>query len=190
MSKKGKLKAVYVQEPIKLDLGCGKNKKAGFFGVDQYAYDGVDKVLNLRDPWPWGDDTVDEIHASHVIEHFTGVERVHIFNEMYRVMQKGAKALIITPYWCSNRAYGDYTHQWPPVTEMLYNYLWQEWRLANAPHNDASVHGDGYSCDFDFTYGYTVHPTIQTKNQEAQMFALSFYKEAAQDLICTLTKNR
>ena len=33
---------------MKIDLGCGKNKKEGFIGVDQYAMEGVDVVLNIR----------------------------------------------------------------------------------------------------------------------------------------------
>ena len=189
MAKKA-LKAVPTPEVIRLDLGCGKFKTPGFIGVDRRKFEGVDVECELTGPWPWADGSVEEIRASHVVEHFSGVERVHIFNEMYRVMRIGAKALIITPYWCSNRAYGDFTHQWPPVTEMLYNYLWRDWRLNNAPDNDISVNPQGYTCDFDYTYGYAMHPTIQAKNQEAQMYALSFYKEAAQDLICTLTKAR
>ena len=174
----------------RLDLGCGKNKKEGFTGVDRSSFPGVDVVHDLMNPWPWSDGSVEEIHMSHCLEHFNGNERVHIFNEMYRVMRIGAKATIITPYWCSNRAYGDFTHQWPPVSEMLYNYLWKAWRMDNAPDNDISVNPKGYACDFDYTYGYSVHPTIQAKNQEAQMYALSFYKEAASDLICTITKSR
>jgi hypothetical protein len=190
MAKKTALKTVPQAENLKLDLGCGKRKKEGFIGVDQHAFEGVDQVVNLKGPWPWGNGSVEEIHMSHCLEHFNGNERVHIFNEMYRVMRIGAKATIMTPYWCSNRAYGDFTHQWPPVSEMLYNYLWKAWRLENAPDNDSSVNPSGYHCDFDYTYGYSVHPTIQAKNQEAQMYALSFYKEAASDLICTITKSR
>lgn len=190
MAKKTQLKEVPKAQNLKLDLGCGKNKREGFLGVDEIKFDNVDVVANLRQKWPWEDGSVEEVNMSHVLEHFTAEERVHVFNELYRVLRIGGKALIITPYWCSNRAYGDFTHQWPPVCEMLYNYLWREWRKANAPHNDIEFNPKGYSCDFDYAYGYNVHPTIQQKNQEAQVFALSFYKEAAQDLICTVTKNR
>src|ERR1051326_1395589 len=80
---------------LKLDLGCGPNKKPGFLGVDRRAFDGVDVVTDLTGPWPWADQSVEEIHMSHVLEHFTGKERVHIFNEMHRVLIKGGKATII-----------------------------------------------------------------------------------------------
>jgi hypothetical protein len=182
------LKVVVPSEPIKLDLGCGKTKKEGFIGVDRRAFPGVDVVTELLDTWPWKDDSVAEIHMSHVMEHFRGTERVHIVNEMYRVMQKGATALIITPYWASNRAYGDFTHQWPPVSEMWYYYLNKTWRHDNAPDNDKEWNPQGYKCDFDATWGYTLHGEFQTKNQERQMFAIQFYKDAVYDLMATLVK--
>ena len=33
---------------LKIDLGCGTNKRPGFFGVDRRAFDGVDGVTDLR----------------------------------------------------------------------------------------------------------------------------------------------
>lgn len=168
--------------PLKLDLGCGKNKAAGFLGVDSRKFDGVDVVADLRKKWPWKDGTVDEVNASHVVEHFTAEERIHFVNELWRVLKPGGKAQIATPHWAASRAYGDLTHQWPPVTEFWFFYLKKDWREVNAPHNDA------YRCDFDVSYGYSVHPTFQARHEEARSFALAFYKEAAQDLIATFVK--
>src|SRR5580698_1511238 len=90
------LKAVVVPEDIKLDLGCGSRKQAGFVGVDRRKMEGVDIVHDLlKTPWPWKDGSIAEIHMSHTMEHFTGRERVKIVNEMYRVMRVGAKATVI-----------------------------------------------------------------------------------------------
>lgn len=147
---------------MKLDLGCGKNKKEGFVGVDSISFPGVDVVADLVKPilkplpdhlveyadllerkaegfenWPWDDSSVDEAHASHFVEHLRPRERIHFSNELYRVLQPGAKATIIVPHWKSCRAYGDMTHTWPPVSEFWFYYLKKEWRLQNAPHNDA-----------------------------------------------------
>ena len=183
------LKVVVPSEPTRLDLGCGKNKREGFIGVDRNKYLGVDVVTDLLKPWPWKDGTVAEINMSHALEHFGGKDRVYIFNEMYRVMQMGAKATIITPLWSSNRAYGDFTHAWPPVSEMLYYYVSKQWRKDNAPDNDIEWNKDGYSCDFQATWGYGgIHAEFANRNDAAKMFALSFYKEAGSDLIATLVK--
>lgn len=177
-----------VCEPTKLDIGCGKNKREGFTGVDQFAMDGVDVVMDVRKKWPWKNNTIEEVHCSHFIEHLTGLERVHFMNELYRVMKLGAKCTIITPHWASNRAYGDFTHQWPPVAEMYFYYLSKEWRKTQAPHTDILFNNEGYSCDFAATWGYSVNQILLTRNQEFQQFAMQFYKEAAQDIIATLTK--
>lgn len=167
---------------MKLDLGCGKNKKEGFIGVDCRAFDGVDVVADLRKPWPWENDSVDEVHCSHFVEHLTAPERIHFVNELHRVLKTGGKASIITPHWASSRAIGDLTHQWPPVGEMWYFYLSKDWRKDNAPHNDE------YTCDFSATWGYGMHPSLLSRNQEYQNHAVTFFKEAAQDLHATIVK--
>ncbi len=168
--------------PLLLDLGAGKNKRAGYLGVDARDFEGVDRVVNLAKPWPWKDDSVDGANASHVIEHFNAAERIHFVNELHRVLKPGAKCDFAVPHWCSNRAYGDLTHQWPPVSEMWFFYLLRSWREVNAPHNDF------YTCDFDVQYGYSLHPHLMSRNQEYQAHATTFWKEAAQDIIGTMTK--
>ena len=167
---------------MKLDLGAGKNKRDGFIGVDCRAFDGVDQVVDLRQPWPWENESVEEVHSSHFVEHLTASERIHFVNELYRVLKNGAKATVIVPHWNSNRAYGDLTHQWPPVSEFWFYYLSKAWREQNAPHNDA------YTCDFQATWGYSMHPDLVVRNQDYQQHALQFWKEAAQDIHATLTK--
>jgi len=174
--------------PTRLDLGCGPNKKPGFIGCDQTAFPGVDVVTDLRNPWPWKDSTVEEAHSSHCLEHFTAKERVHYINELYRVLKPGAKATIIVPHWASCRAYGDPTHQWPPVSEFFWFYLSRAWRMANAPHTDISNLPWGFNVNFECTWGYALEPGVASRNQEHQQYALTYYKEAASDMISTLTK--
>ncbi len=173
----------------KLDLGCGKNKKEGFEGVDSIAFEGVDHVVDLSVlPWPWEDGSVDELHSSHVIEHIPARERIAFMNECYRILVPGGKMTLIAPHWASCRAYGDMTHVWPPVSEFWFYYLSKEWRSANCPHDDVEHNPTGYSCDFGATWGYGVNPALQTRNQEFQQFALANYKEAITDLYATLVK--
>lgn len=174
---------------MKVDLGCGPNKREGFVGVDRIAFAGVDHVCDIgNDRFPFEDGSVDEAHASHFVEHLTADERIRFVNELHRVLRVGGQATIITPHWNSNRAYGDLTHQWPPVAEMWLYYLRKEWRDANAPHTDAEHRTPGYACDFEATWGYGLNHALLTRNPEYQQFALNNYKEAAQDLHATLTK--
>jgi len=171
--------------PLRLDLGCGKNKKEGFHGVDSIAFEGVDTVLDLgTGAWPWADNSVEEAHCSHFVEHLDAKERIHFVNELFRVLKPQAKATVITPHGFSGRAFGDLTHKWPPVHEFWFYYLSKDWRATNAPHNNF------YTCDFNVTWGNNLHPMVQSRNQEFQQFALTFYKEAAQDTIATFVANK
>lgn len=170
---------------LKLDIGCGKAKRGpDWTGVDVRPFEGVDVVTDLREHWPWDDASVDEVWASHVLEHFERLERVHFMNELHRVLLPGRSATIITPHWCSTRAYGDLDHKWPPVSEMFYFYLNKAWRDVNAPHDDF------YTCDFASppNIGHAMRQDLQVRNTEYQQFALSHFKEVALDTICTLTK--
>lgn len=182
---KDKIRKMEEKKLLKLDLGAGKNGKEGFLKVDIRKFDGVDVVCNLGiDTWPWPDNSTEEAHCSHMLEHLEPMERVHFFNELYRVLKWGGKCQLITPHWASCRAYGDMTHKWPPVSEFFWYYLNQEWRASNAPHNDF------YTCDFDSQWGYSLHPLIVPRNQEYQTFAMNFYKEAVMDMICTVTSRK
>lgn len=167
--------------PLKIDIGCGKSKQAGFIGVDSIAFEGVDIVHDVREPWPWQDDTVEEVHSSHFVEHLTGPERVKFWNELHRVMKKGATARIITPHWSHACAYGDPTHQWPPMSEWAVYYLNKGWRDVNAPHT-------ALTCDFDYTVGGSWDGWLETRNQETKVFAMQHYANSYRDLIFTLTK--
>ncbi len=195
-------------QPLKLDLGCGTRKQAGFIGVDIRAFDGVDQVVDLMArrkvakqtphasdagivvqsiveelaPWPWASDSVEEVFCSHLVEHFDVAERIHFVNELYRVLVPGGKATIQVPHWNSGRAFGDLTHKWPPVAEFWFYYLSKEWRAEHAPHND------GYTCDFQVTWGYVLRSELEVRSTDYQMFALQNYKEAAQDIVATFTK--
>lgn len=173
---------------IKLDIGCGPNIKGDdWIGIDQFKFPAVKHVVKLgARPLPFADGSVDEIHCSHFLEHLTQEERCFFMNDVYRVLKPGASMALIVPHWASGRAYGDPTHKWPAISEMFFYYLDKGWRDANAPHTDAKHWKHGYSCDFEFTYSYTIHGMMALKSDEAKNFAVSFYKEACQDIMATL----
>ncbi len=182
-----KLKAVETQT-TKLDLGCGPHPKDGFEGVDAIAFDGAVKhVVDLRKtPWPWADNSIAEAHASHFVEHLTSDQRVAFCNELYRILVPGGSCQVIVPHWGSCRAYGDPTHQWPPMGEFWFYYLSRDWRKDNAPHTDIKFNPNGFDCHFEATWGYTLRPDLSTRNQEWQQFAIANYKEVVQDMIANL----
>lgn len=168
--------------PLKLDLGCGTSKQPGFLGVDSRQFPGVDLVVDLRQPWPWRDGEVHEAFSSHFLEHLTGPERIHFVNELYRVLRPGGTAVIVVPNWASARAYGDLTHQWPPVSPDWFYYLGKAWRSSHAPHNDF------YTCDFNVQYRYALHERFRELPANDQQFACTFYIDGAQEIMAEFTK--
>jgi hypothetical protein len=188
---------------LKLDLGSGPNPRDGFTGVDAITF-GKDNILkhDLRvTPWPFEDNSVSEANCSHFLEHLTNLndkwERVRFFNELYRVLVPGEYnaagapvagfCRIVIPHWCSNRYYGDPTHK-EPFGEMAICYLDPTWRKANAPHADSEFNSDGYNCHFACTYDYTLHQDMAGRNAEYVRMAVTFWKEAVQDLVIHAVK--
>ena len=189
MGKAAAAKKLKIAEPatLKLDFGCGPHKREGFHGVDRTAFVGVDTVCDLTvTPWPWADNSVAEAHASHFIEHLNSAQRAAFCNELYRVLVPGGTCQVIVPHWASCRAYGDPTHQWPPVSEFWFYYLNRDWRTTQAPHTDIANNPDGFSCNLEATWGYALRQDVLTRNQEFQQFAIANYKEVVQDMTATL----
>ena len=175
--------------PLKIDIGCGKNKKEGFKGIDRIRFDGVNYVFDAgTDEWPIRDGSVAEAHTSHFVEHLNAEQRIHFCNELHRVLEPNAKCTLIVPHWSSCRAYGDPTHQWPPMGEFWFMYLSKAWRADNAPHTDAEHWPKGYKCDFEATWGYGLSPAIMPRNAEFQQFAINHYRESVYDIHATLIK--
>jgi predicted SAM-dependent methyltransferase len=189
MAKGSVMRAVELSDPtlpepaaaVRIDIGCGKTTPEGWEGVDSIDF-GQKHVRDVRNGLTWlEDNSVDEARSCHFVEHLTGAERVSFFNELYRVMKPGTQALIITPNWSHACAYGDPTHQWPPMSQWYPLYLHKEWRAANAPHT-------GFTCDFDHTIAASWDQSLEVRNAEYKQFAMNHYTNAWRDLIVTLSK--
>jgi predicted SAM-dependent methyltransferase len=184
-SKKPALKVV-PPPGLLLDLGCGneKLKRPGFIGVDIAKRPGVDQVVNLAKKWPWKDESVEEVHCSHLIEHLEPMERAHFFNELERVLRTGGRAVVVTPHWASQRAYADPTHKWPPVCEQFYMNLDKKYRDELAPEMAEYFKTSLLSV----SQSYKLVDWLATRNDEFKNFAISAYKEVCMDLIVNIIK--
>jgi SAM-dependent methyltransferase len=172
-----------IEHPGKIDLGCGDNKREGFFGIDKFKTASTDAECDLlKFPWPLADASVDEAHCSNFFEHVPAAQRKPFMEELHRVMKPGAKATFITPM--GDRMSQDPTHQWPPIVPGSYLYFNQGWLKDNK-----LTHGDYVTtADFDYSYGYGLHPAVAARNAEFQQYAIQFYNNAASDLHVTLTR--
>jgi hypothetical protein len=96
-------------------------------------------------------------------------------------MAPGAIATIIVPHWASARAYGDLTHQWPPVSEWWPLYLNKEWREKQAAHES------GYTCNFDHDVKFVLNTTFLEKFPQYKALATMFVN-AVDDTVILLKK--
>ncbi|HUW55987.1 MAG TPA: methyltransferase domain-containing protein [Planctomycetota bacterium] len=97
-------------EPVVLELGCGTRKTPGRIGVDCVDLPEVDIVADLEaglDFMP--DNSVDEIHAEHVLEHLENFEGM--MREICRVLKASGTCRVRVPHFTNPYAYSDYTHK-------------------------------------------------------------------------------
>jgi predicted SAM-dependent methyltransferase len=118
---------------LKLDLACGKGKQEGFTGVDISPDSDADQVVDLTQfPWPWKDDSVDELFSSHYVEHTPmgnpdGL--ISFVEECYRILKPDHNITIVHPHGMSARAFQDPTHRRYIVPE-TWPYFAKDWREA------------------------------------------------------------
>lgn len=166
--------------PLKIDFGCGDRKEAGWFGIDSQNLPGVDLVTNLDNfPLPFEDNSVDEARCVHFIEHVQDIMR--FMNEVYRILKVGSTMMVYSPYYSSMRAWQDPTHV-NPISEYTFLYYNKNWRVQNK-----LLHYP-ITCDFDFTYGYVLHPNWANRAEEARQFAITHYINVVLDIQVVLTK--
>lgn len=74
--------------PLKLELGGGAYTKPGWISVDLRAKDGL--TLDLRQPLPFPDESVDEIFSEHFLEHLVyPTDLTQLLSECFRVLRVG-----------------------------------------------------------------------------------------------------
>ncbi len=94
---------------LKLDIGCGFNKKNGFIGIDRSAEVGADYVLDIeKEAFPFDDSTVSEIHCAHLVEHLSDL--ISFMNECHRILKPDGVMTILAPYYTAIQASQDPTH--------------------------------------------------------------------------------
>ena len=95
---------------LKLNLGCGPDKKEGYIGVDKVKLPTVDVVHDLNVyPYPFKDNSVDEIYCSHILEHLD--DFIKTMEELWRICKPDALIIIKAPYYKHHLSYGDPTHK-------------------------------------------------------------------------------
>ncbi|MGE0715328.1 MAG: hypothetical protein AB7P02_07800 [Alphaproteobacteria bacterium] len=127
---------------MKLNLGCGNRKLAGYLNVDSSPHCSPDRLVDLEAlPWPFETSSAEEIVLRHVLEHLGGTSAAYlgIMGELYRVCRPGALVKITVPHPRHDDFLTDPTHVRPVTLQGLEmfslrkNREWQAQKAATTP---------------------------------------------------------
>ena len=93
---------------VKLNLGGGLIEKKDFVNVDILKGADIEHDLN-KAPYPFKNDSIDFIFCSHTLEHLKEPEI--FFNEVQRILKKGARCQIVVPHYKHPWAYSNFGHR-------------------------------------------------------------------------------
>lgn len=82
---------------MKLNLGCWDTKIPDFAGVDLRKFPSVDFVCSIDNLTFAEDESVEEIYASHVLEHFFYTDTLRVLGEWYRVLKHDGILYVAVP---------------------------------------------------------------------------------------------
>ena len=162
-----------MEAEVKIDLGCGAAKRAGYIGLDCVPYPGVDHVLDVAtQPLPFGDASVSAIYSSHFFEHIGPPN--YILSEIGRVCKDGASIEIITPYAFSGDAfvYGHVTF----FTELQ----WLQFCVSHRDEHLDMLRGRWLLKSINFIVQENVEQEI-LRNGFSMDFAIKYFKSVVQE---------
>jgi len=114
---------------IVLNIAAGEKRydDEGIWNVDLIEGEGIDQVVDLNNhPWPWDDNSIDGIHASHILEHFLDHET--FLRECHRILKPGGFLRIVVPHCTSMSSVGCLGHYRTFSADTLHRYLCSQGR--------------------------------------------------------------
>lgn len=96
--------------PRQLNLGCGRQLRAGCLNLDVRAEVAPDVCWDLdQHPYPLPADHFERVYALDVIEHLSNVPR--FMEEVHRLLASGGELEVTTPHFSCANSYTDSTHR-------------------------------------------------------------------------------
>ena len=123
---------------MRLHIGCGSEAIDGWTNVDIADLPGVDVVLDVRQPWPFGD--VEFMFAEHFLEHLTLADGMVFLRSARAALSANGVLRLSTP----NLDWVWSTHYKPP------SELTAEERLLGCLEMNRAFHGWGHRFLYNF----------------------------------------
>ena len=83
---------------MKINIGCGDKKLAGYINVDLYGNPDLRCDL-FKFPWPFEEGSIDEVFSEHFLEHVDDYEKTIL--EIYRILKPGGMIHFKVPHFRS-----------------------------------------------------------------------------------------
>ncbi len=198
----------------KLDLACGDRKQEGFIGVDRCSIQGVDIVHDLETyPWPFENESIDEIFCSHYIEHLSHnninsiikevLDQSDDFNSFKDSLTKkldlplDGLILFMDECWRILKPEGKMIILVPYYTSMR--------SVQDPTHQRVICEASmlyfnkgwrvankldhyGIKSSYDYSYGYVFDPSWAVRSEDSRAFALKQYWNTVLDIQFSFTK--
>ncbi len=176
---------------MRLNMGCGFGKRDGWVNVDISPAAEPDVVCDLEQtPWPWPDDSAEQVAFVHSLEHMGADPRVFlaIMQELYRVCAPDAVIQIIVPHPRHDNFITDPTHVravTPRMLELFDLEKNEQWRKVGASNTPLAFY---LSVDFQvLEWRLTLAEPFRTRSAEGKIsqedlrFAVRAYNNVAEE---------
>lgn len=143
----------YKDSPIKLHIGCGNVYKEGWINIDNNEYNDIKKLdleLDLVNPLPFPDNSVDFIFNEHFLEHLTVDEGKRAVSEFMRVLKPQGVLRIAMPSLKTSIAhYTKSREQWLADTKELFEKFHLTYIKTQAEHLNIAFREWGHKWLYD-----------------------------------------
>ena len=169
---------------MKLNIGCGKDKKEGYInldkgpGVGDVEYD-LEHIGLFNTPLPWDDNTFDEIYASHIIEHLR--HPLAIMQELWRVAKPDCLLTVRVPYGSSDNAWEDPTHIRPYFLQSFAYFSQCAYGKA-----DYGYKGDWQMVDRRLVMHEEISAAVWQDRLEDMLDMIMTARNCVEEFICTM----
>jgi predicted SAM-dependent methyltransferase len=127
-----------MSKKLRLNLGCSVEKLEGYTNVDKFG--SPDIKHDLMQPLPYENNKVDEILASHLLEHFDYIDGETVLRDWYRVLKPDGILHIRVPdmlMMCKNYLEADEEWRQKWGIKAFYGGQW----------NEGEYHHNGFTFD-------------------------------------------
>lgn len=103
---------------LRINLGSGFRPMEGFLNVDNRPeMPGVDEVVDLNGPWPWGESSVDLLYGEDIVEHLYPLGKaegqaniIEVMRRCWTVLKPNGILMLRVPSTEGRGAWQDPTH--------------------------------------------------------------------------------